>query len=112
MKNGAMFKDIIKYKDEAFFKEHQDIFIYLPEREYRLKPFAVLDTDPSPIRRKTVFETEESFQAYAREMTKDGLFLQKPEEPVRQFWSFVTCSYEFHDARTILYACEVPQGED
>jgi sortase B len=112
MKNGTMFKDIIKYKDEAFFKEHQDIFIYTPEREYHLRPITSLYTDASSIRRKTVFETEESFQAYVEEMTKGGLFLQKPEEPVRQLWSFVTCSYEFNDARTILYACEVLKGED
>ena len=108
MKNGTMFKDIIKYKDEAFFKEHQDIFIYTPEREYHLRPVTALYTDASAIRRKTAFETEESFQAYVEEMTKEGLFLQKPEEPVKQLWSFVTCSYEFNDARTILYACEVP----
>lgn len=112
MKNGSMFKDIIKYKDEAFFKEHQDIYIYTSEREYHLRPITALYTDASPIRRKTVFETDESFQAYVEEMIKDGLFLQKPEEPVRQLWSFVTCSYEFNDARTILYACEVPKDVD
>lgn len=110
MKNGSMFKDIIKYKDEAFFKEHQDIYIYTPEREYHLKAITALYTDSSPIRRKTLFKTEESFQAYVEEMTKGGAFLQKQKEPVRQLWSFVTCSYEFNDARTILYACEVPEA--
>ena len=112
MKNGTMFKDIIKFKDEAFFREHQDIFVYTPEREYHLRPITALYTDASAIRRKTVFETDESFQAYVEEMTKKGLFLQKPEKPVEQLWSFVTCSYEFNDARTILYACEVPQEEN
>ena len=108
MKNGTMFKDIIKYKDEAFFKEHQEILIYTPMREYHLRPLTALYTDASGIRRKTVFETEENFQAYVEGMTKGGKFQQKPEEPVKQLWSFVTCSYEFNDARTILYAYEVP----
>lgn len=108
MKNGTMFKDIIKYKDEAFFKEHQEILIYTPMREYHLRPLTALYTDASGIRRKTVFETEENFQAYVEEMTKGGKFQQKPEEPVKQLWSFVTCSYEFNDARTIIYAYEVP----
>lgn len=111
MKNGSMFKDIIKYKEETFFKEHQDIVIYTPEREYHLRPVTAFYTDSSPIRRKTVFESEESFQAYVKEMTKGSPFLQMPGEPVKQLWSFVTCSYEFQDARTILYACEVPQVE-
>lgn len=111
MKNGTMFKDIVKYKDETFFKEHQNIVIYTPEREYHLRPITALYTDAAPLRRKTVFETEGSFQAYVGEMTKGGLVLQKPKEPVKRLWSFVTCSYEFQDARTILYASEVPQGE-
>ncbi|MEY8354023.1 class B sortase [Lachnospiraceae bacterium 54-53] len=110
MKNGSMFKDIIKYKDETFFKEHQKITVYTPEREYHLRPVTALYTDSSAVRRKTAFETEESFQAYVEEMTKGGSFLQLPEEPVEQLWSFVTCSYEFDDARTILYAGEVPPG--
>lgn len=111
MKNGTMFKDIVKYKDEAFYKEHQKITIYTPEREYDLRPITVLYTDASGERRRTRFDTEERFKAYADEMTKGGLFYQKPESSMESLWSFVTCSYEFPDARTILYACEVPQVE-
>lgn len=111
MKNGTMFKELVKYKDENFFKEHQDITVYTPEREFHLIPITAFYTDSAPVRRKTAFETEESFQAYVGEMIKGGPFLQKPEEPVGRLWSFVTCSYEFQDARTILYACEVPQVE-
>lgn len=107
MKNGSMFKDIVKYKDEAFFKEHQRITVYTPEREYHLKPVSAIYTDASPIRRKTIFNTDESFLAYTNEMVKGCPFLQMPEDPIGQLWSFVTCSYEFDDARTILYACEV-----
>ena len=70
MKNGSMFKDIVKYKDEEYFKEHQDITVYTPEREYHLRPMSVLYTEPTGMRRKTKFATEESFQAYVEEMTK------------------------------------------
>ena len=108
MKNGSMFKDIIKYKDESFYRAHQDIVIYTPQREFHLRPVTVLYTDASGIRRKTKFETDESFQSYVDEMTKSGMFYQAPQEPVETLWSFVTCSYEFDDARTILYAALVP----
>ena len=30
MKNGSMFKDVNRYKDEAYFKEHQFFSIYTP----------------------------------------------------------------------------------
>lgn len=109
MKNGSMFKDIVKYKDEEYFKEHQDITVYTPEREYHLRPMSVLYTEPTGMRRKTKFATEESFQAYVEEMTKGCDFAQIPEKPLEQLWSFITCSYEFSDARTILYAYEVAE---
>lgn len=108
MKNGTMFKDLIRYKDQDFFEKHQNIIIYTPEKEFHLRPVTALYTDASALRRKTGFETEESFQAYVKEMTKGGAFYQNPEEPIERLWSFVTCSYEFEDARTILYASEVP----
>ena len=108
MKNGSMFKDIIKYKDESFYRAHQDIVIYTPQREFHLRPVTVLYTDAGGIRRKTKFETDESFLLYVDEMTKNGMFYQAPQEPVETLWSFVTCSYEFEDARTILYAALVP----
>lgn len=111
MKNGTMFKDIVKYKDETFYKEHQKITIYTPEREYDLRPITVLYSDASGERRRTELDTEEAFQAYVGEMTKGGMFYQKPEGAMESLWSFVTCSYEFPDARTILYACEVPPVE-
>ncbi len=111
MKNGSMFKDIIKYKEESFFKEHQDITIYTPEREIHLRPFTVLYTDADGERRRTKFDTEEDFNGYVEKMTKKGLFYQKPDEPIGTLWSFVTCSYELADARTILYAYEVSQVE-
>ena len=108
MKNGSMFKDIIKYKEESFYRAHQNIVIYTPQQEFHLRPVTVLYTDASGIRRKTKFNSDESFRSYVDEMTKNGLFYQEPQEPVETLWSFVTCSYEFDDARTILYAALVP----
>lgn len=112
MKNGTMFKDIVKYKEEAYFKEHQNITVYLPDKEVHLKPIAVLYTAPAGIRRMTKFNTEESFQQYVVNMTDGGLVMDMPEEEPARLWSFVTCSYEFNDARTILYAVEVPEVEN
>lgn len=107
-KDGSMFRELIRYKDEAFFKTHTNIIVYTPKREYHLTPMAALYTDASGIRRKTSFESEESFEEYVEEMTKGCAFRQLPAGKVGQLWSFVTCSYEFEDARTIVYAYENP----
>ncbi|WP_124065114.1 class B sortase [Clostridium sp. E02] len=107
-KDGTMFQDIIQYKDETFFKNHQNIIVYTKNREYHLRPITVLYADASGIRRQTRFDTMESFYAYTKEMTKGGMFLKESDLPVETLWSFITCSYEFEDARTILYAALVP----
>ncbi len=43
-------------------------------------------------------------------MTQDALTSGAPKEPIRRLYSLVTCSYEFNNARTILYAYEVGEG--
>lgn len=111
MKNGSMFKDIVRYKEQDYFNQHRDITIYTPEQEIHLKAFAALYTTPDPIRRKTVFSTEEGFDSYVREMTKKTVTYAEPEQKVKKLYSLVTCSYEFSNARTILYAYEVEEEE-
>ncbi|MFQ8840004.1 MAG: class B sortase [Clostridium fessum] len=37
MKNGSMFKDISRYKDQGYFDQHSEIILYTPEREIHLK---------------------------------------------------------------------------
>ena len=55
MKNGSMFKDISRYKDQGYFDQHSEIILYTPEREIHLKALAAVCTSPDAIRRKTEF---------------------------------------------------------
>lgn len=105
MRNGSMFADIVKFKDEEFFRENREIILYLPEQELHLKTIAALYGDASGEKRRTVFDGEEHFQQYVDEMTKNCSFRQLPASAAH-LYSFVTCSYEFNNARTILYAVE------
>lgn len=111
MKNGTMFKDIMKFRDQEFLEEHQEAVIYLPDREILVKPFACLYTTPDGIRRMTKFVDEEELQAYTEEMTRGSEAYVEPDREVGRLFSFITCSYEFDDARTILYAYEVTDEE-
>ena len=108
MKNGTMFKDIVRYKDQQYFNEHQDITIYTPDREIHLKALAVVVTSPDAIRRKIDFQSQKEFTSYIEEMSKGAkAFAAVPKGvTIRRLYSFVTCSYEFQNARTILYAYE------
>lgn len=104
MKNKTMFADIVKFREEEFFKEHREIILYTPERELHLTTVAALYGDSSGEKRRTKFSTEEEFLTYVDEMTGGCTFRDIPEGEIRHLYSFATCSYEFEDARTILYA--------
>lgn len=107
MKNGSMFKDIVRYKDQEYFKDHQYFEIYTPERTLKLKAVACYYAKAEPIVRKTRFKTPESYEAFVRAMLEPCTFAEIPEEPVEALYTFVTCSYEVNDARTLLFAVEV-----
>ena len=107
MKNKSMFQNIIKFKNKDFFEQNRDIYIYTQDKEYHLKTMAALYTDASIDKRQVEFETDEEFKAYIDRMTEKNSYRQIPSDDIDKLWSFITCSYEFNDARTILYAYEV-----
>ncbi len=110
MKDGSMFKDICRYKEQSYFDEHEEIILYTPDREIHLKALAVVCTTPDAIRRRTEFASDEEFSTYIQQMTEDASASSSTEQQdITHLYSFVTCSYEFNDARTILYAYETEE---
>lgn len=109
MKNGSMFKDVVRYKDESFFNEHQYFSIYTPAREIRLKAVAAYYGEAKPIVRKTRFVSQDSFDAFVQEMLSPCSYAREVQVPVRTLYTLVTCSYEINDARTFLFAVEVDE---
>lgn len=110
MKNGSMFKDIVNYKDQSYFDEHQYFEIYTPERTIRLKAISCYYAKAEPIVRKTRFKTRESYEAFIKEMIKPCPWYETPEFPIDSLYTLVTCSYEVNDARTLLFAVEVDEN--
>ena len=106
MKNGSMFYDLINFKRESYFREHQEIISYTHEKEICLQPIAVVCTEADGRRRITDFADRTEFQSYVAAMLEGGKYRKEWTGDVTRLWSFVTCSHEFEDARTILYARE------
>ena len=93
MKDGTMFKDIMKFREQEFLEEHQTAYIYLPDQEIELRPYACLYTDSSGIRRKTRFSSDEEFKQYTAQMTMNSDAYVPPEQEIGRLFSFVTVSY-------------------
>lgn len=109
MRDGSMFKDVVKFKDEDFFKEHQYFEIYTPERTIHLKAIACYYSNSDGIVRKTRFKGQEDFDMWLEERLKPCSYAEVPENSVKSVFTLVTCSYEMRDARTLLFAVEVEE---
>ncbi len=112
MRDGSMFKDVTKFKDEEFFKEHPYFEIYTPERTIHLKAVSCYYADASGIVRKTRFTSQESFDQWVKERLEPCAFAEIPEFSVDNMYVLVTCSYEFNNARTLLFAVEVDEDHN
>ena len=106
MKNGMMFHDFVNFKQESYFKKHQNIIVYTPDKEIHLSPISIVCTESDGKRRITKFSDRTDFERYVKTMLEGGLYQEEQTGDMTRLWSFVTCSYEFDNARTILYARE------
>lgn len=110
MKDGSMFRDVVKFKDPAFFEAHRYFEIYTPERVIHLKTLACYYSDSNGIVRKTAFQSQASFDKWVRERLEPCAFAEIPEASLDSMFVLVTCSYEQNDARTLLFAAEVDEN--
>lgn len=110
MKDGSMFKDVVKFKDQDFFENHRYFEIYTPERTIHLKTLGCYYSDSNGIVRKTSFKSQASFDKWVSERLAPCSFAEVPEQPFDSMFVLVTCSYEQKDARTLLFAAEVDEN--
>lgn len=115
MKSGSMFADLLRFRNEDYFKEHSKIrFTTL----YQEKRYQVIAAFPSEVHRDRntfpwfnylSFENEAEFQDFIRQLEEESLF-DLPERPVYgdQFLTLATCSYHDSTGRFVIIGREVP----
>lgn len=98
MKNGSMFKDVDRFSEDAFYKAHQDVNIYLPEEEKNLRPFLVV-VGKSDAALRTIQATEDLKKfCNGKRITQGSI----PED-LGQATVLVTCNYTGSDYRTYVF---------
>lgn len=104
MKNGTMFSDIAKYKDQAFYENHTTGMILTPTENYRIEFFAgyVAGADDETAW-KVTFATENEYADWLNE-TGDRSWFKSEVIPTAEdrVITLSTCSYEFNNARFVL----------
>lgn len=105
MKNGTMFKDLIKFKDQEFFIGNNVIILDTIYEETEWEIFSVYVTDTDFYYIQTDFENSEEFAGFLAIIK--GKSLYKNDVQVNsndKILTLSTCSYEFNDARFVVHA--------
>lgn len=98
MKNGTMFKDIARFTDSDYLKNHKEIVIWTEEREIRLEPVFCYTGEADGSYRSLFYSGKELesflFDKTGCHISSDNVFV------------FITCSYEQQDGRCYLICSE------
>ena len=104
MKNGTMFANLKKYKEEDFFYNNNDIEIELSNGQYlKYKVFSVYITDINDNYTKTSFEDKDEYKEFLERIKNKSIY--KSDISVNENDKIITlstCSYEFDDARLLV----------
>ncbi len=97
MKNGTMFKDIVKFRDSNYMQQHQNIKVWTNEKELTLKPVYCYAGSADGSYRNS-FGSASELQEFLKEKTGETISSDN-------VFVFITCSYGSTDERTYLI-CE------
>ena len=105
MRDETMFTSIAKYKKQSYYDEHQIAIIITPHETITVKLFAGFVANPqSDDAWKIEFKEKYEFELWKEKIIAKSLFksnyIPNKDDTII---TFSTCSYEFDDARFVLY---------
>ncbi|MDR0861533.1 MAG: class B sortase [Oscillospiraceae bacterium] len=112
MRNHSMFWTLTRYKAQSYYNSHPTMRIMTNRGNYTLELFAGYVADPSEDAWRIYFKSGEDYldwiaNAKARSSFKSDVVIGANDHIV----TLSTCSYEFNDARYIVYGKLVPQSD-
>ena len=100
LRNGTMFGSLEKFRQEEFFRENREFYIFLPHETLQVEIFACLVISPG--------KGEYLYQSvlngdFVGQIRRDARQFREPELPENpRFVTLSTCGYEFSGARIVL----------
>lgn len=101
MKDGSMFADLNKYRQQAYYDEHPVMTLYTPQGDYRVEWFAgrVVQAAPIPI----TFKDDEAFMAHVQSAAATSDFAANVQvSPADQLLTLSTCTNVAPGGRYVL----------
>ena len=109
MNDGSMFAQFADFRDEKTFNEHRTVYVFTPERNYKLTTFSLVVVDASDPLAQPSFADAEEMQSYIRDKIARSSVAPDPQtvtvEDIEKMFAFVTCAdYAATNDRIVLFA--------
>lgn len=104
MKNGTMFSAISGYKNQEYYDTHQTGYLMTPDGAYQIEFFAGFVSATSGNAWDLEFDSDEDFSAWLESLQRRSCFASEVQPGAEDtIITLSTCSYEFDDARFVLF---------
>ncbi len=113
MKDGSMFNSLTKYREKDYFDKHKKMMLITRDRKYQVQIFGVVTIAADSDKYRYRFSGKEDKQAYldwimANSEIDTGVTASTGDKIVM----LSTCTYEFDDARLVVYGKLAEMEED
>lgn len=113
MKDGSMFSSLTKYKNQQYYDSFPNMVLYTPAGDYTIELFAGFIAEGNYEYVRFDFKDDHNFESYIDSLMKKSTFetntIIKPNDRIV---TLTTCTYEFDDARYILFGALKPKGDN
>lgn len=110
MKDKSMFGSFGEFRDADYFKKHQTMYIVTPEKKYKVGLFSVITIKADSPLYNMNFGGDTEKSSYLEQIKglneakcEEADAAAKSVEPTDNIVMLSTCSYEYEDARLVLY---------
>lgn len=104
MKDGSMFAYLLNYKDQAFYDKHPSMYLYTIDSIYKIDIIAGIIISGDEDYLKTKFINNDDKINYVNSLIVFSTFLSTTKiSPDDLLITLSTCSYDFQDARYVLF---------
>lgn len=109
MNNGSMFGSLGGYKEQEYYDEHPEMWLFTKDKTYRVDVFAGFVTDAASTDVYGVCSDREALDSYIDYATEHSAFKSDVErDTIEKVVVLSTCSYETNSSRFVLYGSLVP----
>ena len=104
MRNKSMFQNLMKFKEEVFWKENNKIILTIDRKMYEYEIFSSYISNAKDVDLKINFKSEEEYLKYIDDIKKKSIFSRDMNiKSDDRIITLSTCSYEEDDNKMIIH---------